>query len=334
MKQSPFFSFIIPVYNRPNEIEELLDSMLGLNYSKPFEIVIVEDGSTDTSEAIISNYTSQLLISYYFKNNTGPGDSRNYGMKKAKGAYFLILDSDVILPPNYLLEVESSLDDQYVDCFGGIDNAHDSFTDLQKAINSVMTSFLTTGGIRGRGEQLGKFQPRSFNMGLSKKAFEASKGFGKIHPGEDPDLSMRLWDLGFETSLFNKVTVFHKRRISWNKFLIQVTKFGKCRPILNSWHKGSSKITYWFPTLFCFGTLVACILALFSFFWPLILVGAYVLLLFFETLFVYKSFKIAVMSVWAMCIQFYGYGKGFFISFVKVSLLKMVPEKAFPKLFF
>ncbi len=328
------FSFIVPVYNRPNEIEELLNSMLQLTYSKSFEIVIVEDGSTDTSEEVISNFEDQLFISYYFKNNTGPGDSRNYGMKKAKGDYFLILDSDVILPKNYLFEVEKSLNNQFVDCFGGIDNAHNSFTDLQKAINCVMTSFLTTGGIRGGGEQMGKFQPRSFNMGLSKKAFEISKGFGKIHPGEDPDLSMRLWSLGFKTALFNNVEVFHKRRISWAKFLNQVTKFGKCRPILNNWHKGTGKLTYWFPTFFCVGTIVALLLALASYYLPLFLLGFYVLLLFFEALITYKSFKIALMSIWAMCIQFYGYGKGFLESYIKIELLKKSPQKVFPELFF
>ncbi|WP_010522927.1 glycosyltransferase [Aquimarina agarivorans] len=334
MKLAPYFSFIVPVYNRPNEIDELLNSMLELNYSKPFEIVIIEDGSTETSEEIVKKYSNRLLISYYYKNNTGPGDSRNYGMQKAKGVYFLILDSDVILPNNYLFEVEKALKNKFVDCFGGIDNAHSSFTDLQKAINSVMTSFLTTGGIRGGGEQLGKFQPRSFNMGLSKKAFKASAGFGKIHPGEDPDLSMRLWNLGFETALFNNVEVFHKRRISWSKFLIQVTKFGKCRPILNSWHKGSGKITYWFPTIFCVSVLVSLLLALASFYLPLVLIGIYVLLVFIEALFKYKSFKIAIMSVWAMGIQFYGYGKGFLISFVKIKIFGIIPEKAFPKLFF
>ncbi len=331
---SPFFSFIVPVYNRPNEILELLNSMLELEYSKPFEIVIIEDGSTDTSKSVISKFKNKLSISYYYKPNTGPGDSRNFGMKKAKGDYFLILDSDVILPSNYLLETEKSLHTKFVDCFGGVDNAHSSFTDLQKAINCVMTSFLTTGGIRGGSEQLGKFQPRSFNMGLSKKAFEASEGFGKIHPGEDPDLSMRLWHLGFETALYDNVEVFHKRRISWSKFLLQVTKFGKCRPILNSWHKGTGKLTYWFPTFFCVGVIVSFLLALASYYLPLFLLGVYVLLLFFEALFTYKSLKIALMSVWAMCIQFYGYGKGFLESYIKIMLFKKSPQKVFPELFF
>lgn len=328
------FSFIIPVYNRPTEVRELLESMIMLDYNKEYEIVIVEDGSTETSEEIIKEFKSKLNISYYYKENSGPGDSRNYGMRLAKGNYFLVLDSDVILPSYYLNEVEKALVENYVDCFGGVDNAHDSFSDLQKAINFVMTSFLTTGGIRGGGEQLGKFQPRSFNLGISKKAFEASKGFGNIHPGEDPDLSMRLWDLGFETALFSKVEVFHKRRISWEKFRVQVNKFGKCRPILNSWHKGSGKITYWFPTVFSIGFVVSLVMSFLGYYQLIGLYLGYIMLLFVIATFQYKSLKIGSMSVYAMCIQFYGYGKGFLESTIKIAWLKKDPEIVFPKLFF
>ena len=215
------FSFIIPVYNRPDEIQELLDSFVGLKTATEFEIVIVEDGSTVLSKTSVESFKNTLNISYFFKENSGPGDSRNYGMQRAKGDYFIILDSDCVLPENYLNEVEKSLNNNYVDCFGGPDAAHDSFSNIQKAINFSMTSFITTGGIRGHKKGLDKFQPRSFNMGLSKKAFEASNGFGRIHPGEDPDLSIRLWNLGFKTKLISEAFVYHKRRISWNKFYKQ-----------------------------------------------------------------------------------------------------------------
>jgi len=330
---SIFFSFVIPVFNRPNEILELLQSMQQLKYNKPYEIVIVEDGSIETSEKVISEF-AELNISYYFKPNSGPGDSRNYGMKKAKGEYFLILDSDVILPKNYLEEAEKALKKEYVDCFGGVDNAHESFTDLQKAINYVMTSFLTTGGIRGGSESLGKFQPRSFNMGLSKKAFQASNGFGNIHPGEDPDLSMRLWQKGFKTALFSSVEVFHKRRISWSKFKLQVSKFGKCRPILNNWHKGSAKLTYWFPTVFCLGFITAFVSAIAGNNTLLFLYGLYFTGVLMEATLKYKSIKIGLFSVWAVCIQFYGYGIGFLKSHIQINVLKKEPEKVFPYLFF
>ena len=190
------FSFIIPVYNRPDEIEELLQSMTYFDYEASFEVVIVEDGSSIPCERIVEKYKNTLQISYYFKSNSGPGNSRNFGMQKAKGDYFIILDSDCILPKEYLTVVSQSLQNHYVDCFGGPDKALATFSNIQKAINFSMTSFLTTGGIRGGSEKVDKFQPRSFNMGLSKNAFEISKGFGNIHPGEDPDLSIRLWELG------------------------------------------------------------------------------------------------------------------------------------------
>ncbi len=330
----PYYSFIIPVYNRPQEIEELLESISQLSYHKPFEVVIVEDGSSHTSEAVCKKYYDRIQISYFYKENTGPGASRNYGMQRAKGDYFLILDSDVILPNNYLEKVDKQLTASYVDCFGGVDTAHASFSELQKAIDVVMTSFWTTGGIRGGGEQLGKFQPRSFNMGISKTAFEATNGFGKIHPGEDPDLSLRLWDLGFKTALFKDVKVFHKRRISWRKFWVQVNKFGKCRPILTAWHPSSKKVTYWFPTLFSIVFISSTIAYFSGNALGLVCFLIYFLIIFLEAFFKYESFKIGGMSILATLIQMFGYGYGFFISTFQVRVLKRNPKKVFPSLFF
>ena len=329
-----YFSFIVPVYNRPDEIDELLESLTKFTSTIPFEVVIVEDGSTIPCQNIIEKYTDKLTISYYFKPNSGPGDSRNYGMKVAKGDYFIILDSDCIIPQDYLTQVQQSLESEYVDCFGGPDAALDSFSDIQKAINFTMTSFLTTGGIRGGSEKVDKFQPRSFNMGLSKKAFEASNGFGNIHPGEDPDLSIRLWNLGFKTKLIKNAFVYHKRRISWEKFQIQVNKFGKARPILNSWYTEHKKITFWFPSLFLLGFLFSVLFAIFNIYFFIGVYGLYFLLLFISSLFSNKSLKIALYSVWAAVIQFYGYGKGFLLSYYKVEVLKQEPQKAFPELFF
>ena len=329
-----YFSFIVPVYNRPDEIDELLESLTKFTSSIPFEIVIIEDGSTIPCGNIIEKYKDELTISYYFKPNSGPGDSRNYGMKVAKGDYFIILDSDCIIPQDYLTHVQMSLDAEYVDCFGGPDAALDSFSDIQKAINFTMTSFLTTGGIRGGSEKVDKFQPRSFNMGLSKIAFEASKGFGNIHPGEDPDLSIRLWNLGFKTKLIKSAFVYHKRRISWEKFQVQVNKFGKARPILNSWYPEHKKITFWFPALFLLGFIFSVLLTFFNLPFFLALYGFYFLLLFITSLSFNKNLKIALYSLWATIIQFYGYGKGFLLSYFKISILKQKPQEAFPELFF
>lgn len=329
-----YFSIIIPVFNRPDEIDELLASLVLQDYQNQFEIIIIEDGSSITCELVISNYTSKLTISYYFKKNSGPGDSRNYGMKIAKGDYFIIFDSDCIIPQNYLTEVEASLKSDYVDCFGGPDNALASFSAIQKAINFSMTSFLTTGGIRGGSEKIGKFQPRSFNMGISKVAFETSGGFGQIHPGEDPDLSIRLWNLGFKTKLIKAAYVYHKRRIDWSKFYKQVYKFGKVRPILSSWHPKFNKLTFFFPTIFIILLDFAIILAFFEIYFPILCFGFYFLLLFLVATFQNKSFKIGALAIIAAIIQFYGYGIGFLISNFVINVLKKDPKEEFPELFF
>ena len=328
------FSLIIPVYNRPDEVDELLGSLSQQDYKDNFEVVIVEDGSTLRCDDVVRKYAGKLHLSYSFKENSGPGDSRNYGMKKAKGDYFIIFDSDCIIPKNYLNEVAKALNGNYVDCFGGPDKALDSFSDIQKAINFAMTSFLTTGGIRGGSEKIDKFQPRSFNMGLSRKAFESSHGFGNIHPGEDPDLSIRLWELGFETRLFSKAFVYHKRRIDWEKFSVQVNKFGKARPILNSWYPQYNKLTFFFPSVFIIGLLVALGLLFFNHDLLLQLYFGYFLVLFLVSTYQNKSFKIGFLSMKAVWKQFYGYGTGFIASFLKVIVLKQKPETAFPELFF
>jgi len=328
------FSLIIPVYNRPDEVDELLESLTQSTYNDIYEIVLIEDGSTIRCQEVAAKYGDRLDISYYYKPNSGPGDSRNYGMEKARGDYYIIFDSDCIIPPQYLSEVEKALQENYVDCFGGPDKALDSFSDIQKAINFVMTSFLTTGGIRGGSEKIGKFQPRSFNMGLSRKAFLASKGFGNIHPGEDPDLSMRLWNLGFETRLFSNAFVYHKRRIDWEKFSVQVNKFGKARPILNSWYPAHNKLTFFFPTFFIIGFFVSLLLLVFNKDILLKFYFGYFLALFLLSTIQNKSVKIGYLSIIAVWKQFYGYGMGFLKSYIKVIILKQDPKKAFPELFF
>ncbi|WP_445956085.1 glycosyltransferase [Yeosuana sp.] len=328
------FSFIIPVYNRPDEIHELLQSFKELKTTDSYEIVIVEDGSTMPSKDIIEKFKSDLDISYFVKNNSGPGDSRNFGMKHAKGNYFIILDSDCILPNNYFNEVKQSLNLNYVDYFGGPDAAHKSFSNLQKAINFAMTSFITTGGIRGHKKSVDEFQPRSFNMGISKRAFEASNGFGSIHPGEDPDLSIRIKSLGFQSKLIPTAFVFHKRRISWLKFYKQVYKFGMVRPILNQWHPKSKNITYWFPSLFCLGLIVSVVLFFLNISWGLVTYILYFILAFLLALFSTKSVVVSVLSLGAIMVQFFGYGYGFLKSNIVMLLSKKDPQLLFPELFF
>uniref|UniRef100_UPI0030D8D696 glycosyltransferase n=1 Tax=uncultured Salegentibacter sp. TaxID=259320 RepID=UPI0030D8D696 len=328
------YSFIIPVYNRPGEVRELLESMLKLQFGRDFEIVLVEDGSSISSGGIATEFQQQLNVSYHYKKNTGPGDSRNFGMRKAKGNYFLILDSDVLLPENYLQEVDKFLQQDYCDCFGGPDASHPSFSRIQKAIDYSMTSFLTTGGIRGKKSAVNDFQPRSFNMGISKKAFEASGGFGKIHPGEDPDLSLRLKKMGYKLCLIPDAVVFHKRRIDWSKFYTQVQKFGMVRPILNKWHPGSGKITYWFPAVFSLGFLLAILLLKLGIWWLFLLYVLYFVIIAIDAAIKNKSLGIGFLAVYATLVQFFGYGYGFMKSLWHIHILKQDPEHEFPNLFF
>jgi glycosyltransferase involved in cell wall biosynthesis len=328
------FSLIVPVYNRPDEVDELLASLAKQSYKEPYEIVIIEDGSGIPCREIIGKYATSLSVSYYYKENTGPGDSRNFGMGQARGSYFIILDSDCILPPEYLTTVAKNLEAEFVDCFGGPDAALDSFTDTQKAINFSMTSFLTTGGVRGKSEKIEKFQPRSFNMGLSAEAFKASGGFGNIHPGEDPDLSIRLWKLGYKTRLFSDAYVYHKRRIDWQKFFIQVNKFGKARPILDLWHPGYKKATFLFPSLFILGFAFAIVLFLVGIPFAVYCYLAYIFVVFAVSTWQAKNLKVGFLSIVAVMIQFYGYGTGYLESFFRIYIAKETPQKAFPNLFF
>ncbi len=329
-----YFSFIIPVYNRPDEINELLQTLTKQTYTSDFEVVVIEDGSTINCQSVVDEYINKLNISYYFKTNSGPGDSRNYGMRVAKGDYFIILDSDCLIPENYLVEVNTYLNNSFVDCFGGPDAAHESFSDVQKAINQTMTSVLTTGGIRGASEKLGKFQPRSFNMGISKEAFEASGGFGKIHPGEDPDLSIRLWKMNFKTALIPNAYVFHKRRINWEKFYKQVNKFGKARPILNQRHPEYSKLTYWFPAVFLVGFYISILFLIVGINVLFYCYALYFLALLIETLVKTKNLKIGFLTIIATFIQFFGYGAGFLYSYFLLNIKKQDPQVAMPEMFF
>ena len=306
------FSIIIPVYNRPEEIDELLTSILSQEYDEAFDVCIIEDGSSVKSDLIVNKYSSQLSIHYLEKQNTGPGASRNYGMKQATGNYFIILDSDVILPKHYLATVAKQLEKKYTDAFGGPDAAHPNFTSLQKAINYSMTSFLTTGGIRGKKKSVGKFQPRSFNMGLSKKAFETTNGFSEMRAGEDVDITFRLWNHGIETQLIDNAFVYHKRRNSISSFFHQTYSFGTARPKLNKMYPTTAKLTYWFPSVFILGLDLSILLLIFGIYNPILLYGLYFSLIALDASF-RNNFNpiVSLLSIISSLTQFLGYGLGF-----------------------
>ena len=328
------YSFVIPVYNRPDEIQELLESMTQLAGQIPFEVVIVEDGSTQSSAHIVCLYENKLNITYLVKSNTGPGHSRNYGMARANGSYFLILDSDCILPSSYLVEVDRFLDQNFFHCFGGADAAHPQFDDFQKAVSHVMTSFLTTGGIRGSKRSVSQFEPRSFNMGISKEAFEISGGFGRIHPGEDPDLSLRLLAKGYSTTFIPGAVVYHKRRIDLTKFYHQVRKFGLVRPIISRWHPKSAKITYWFPSVFVIGVVFCILLSFLQSPLYLLPLAIYCSLVLLDATARSGGLWVGILTVLVLFVQFFGYGLAFMESIFKIRILGSDPEKAYPDLFF
>jgi glycosyltransferase involved in cell wall biosynthesis len=306
-----YFSIVIPVYNRPQEIDELLLSLTKQSYQKSFEVIVVEDGSSKKSDELVEKYKSQLNLKYFYKENSGAGQSRNFGMERASGNYFIIFDSDCIIPENYLVEVEKALKFKHTDAFGGPDAAHESFTDIQKAINYSMTSFFTTGGIRGKKNAVGKFQPRSFNLGISKKAFYKTNGFSKMKIGEDIDLTFRLWQVGYETQLIEEAFVYHKRRATLKQFYKQTFYFGKGRPFLNRKYPGTAKLTYWFPSLFVLFVIFSIVFGVW--FSPLVfnLIGFYFILIFIDSFLKNKKISVAFLSIVTTVVQFFGYGFGF-----------------------
>ncbi|TMM28590.1 glycosyltransferase [Polaribacter aestuariivivens] len=305
------FSIIIPVYNRPQEIDELLESLTKQDFSDDFEVLIIEDGSINSSEIIVEKYKNQLDLKYFFKNNSGAGASRNFGMEKATGNYFIILDSDVIVPKNYLSAIKKGLENNFTDAFGGPDAAHKSFTNLQKAINYSMTAVLTTGGIRGKKKTVSKFQPRSFNFGISKKAFTVTNGFSVLKYGEDIDLTFRLWEHKFETQLIEQAFVYHKRRSSISDFFKQTYNFGTARPYLNKKYPKTAKITYWFPSVFILFLMINLIWAYFGYGQFLYFYLVYFLILFLDSFLQNRSIIVAFLSVFTTLTQFFGYGLGF-----------------------
>ena len=305
------FSIIVPVYNRPNEIDELLESLTKQDFPDDFEVLIVEDGSTEKSETIVENYKNQLNLRYFFKENSGAGASRNFGMQQATGNYFIILDSDVIVPPQYLSEVKKALEENFTDAFGGPDAAHESFTSLQKAINYSMTSVLTTGGIRGKKKGVGKFQPRSFNLGMSREAFEKTNGFSDLKIGEDIDLTFRLWEADLKTQLIEKAFVYHKRRSTIKQFFKQTFAFGTGRPHLNNRYPETAKLTYWFPSVFIIGFDISLLSAIFGYWQLVAFYGFYFGALFLDALLQSKNIIVAFLSIITSFTQFLGYGLGF-----------------------
>lgn len=327
-----YFSLIVPVFNRPDEVHELLES-LTKQHCKDFEVIIVEDGSQVPCQEIVQAYQNRLDIHYYNKPNSGPGQSRNYGAERATGEYLIVLDSDCIIPEGYLDAVKAELDTAPADAFGGPDRAHDSFTDIQKAINYAMTSFFTTGGIRGGKKKLDKFYPRSFNMGIRADVYRALGGFSKMRFGEDIDFSIRIFKGGYKCRLFPEAWVWHKRRTDLRKFFKQVHNSGIARINLYKKYPESLKLVHLLPAVFTIG-VVALLLG--TPFIPALssLIGLFVLIIFIDATLQNRSVKIGALAVVASFVQLTGYGTGFLRAWWQRCVLRKDEFEAFKNSFY
>ena len=377
------YSIIVPVYNRPDEVDELLQSLTEQEL-KDFEVVIVEDGSQKPCKDVCDKFADILDLHYYVKENGGPGQARNYGAERSKGEWLIILDSDVVLPNGYLQAVENGLS---VECrvesvefaaaknkaeassddsnhnstlytlhttlaaFGGPDASHPSFTPVQKAISYSMTSFFTTGGIRGGKKKLDKFYPRSFNMGIRRDVYLKLGGFSKMRFGEDIDFSYRIVEAGYNPQLFPDAWVWHKRRTDFRKFFRQVYNSGIARINLEKRHPGTLKLVHLLPTVFTVGVIALILLAAVAramihydapnwhtWYWiclaALAPVFFYSLIIFIDSSIKNKSLKVGLLSIPAAFVQLMGYGFGFIESWWKRCVLKKDEFQAFEKNFY
>ncbi|MFL0205394.1 glycosyltransferase [Aquirufa sp. 2-AUSEE-184A6] len=312
--KTPAYSLIIPVYNRPQELDELL-ACIQLQEFRDFEVVVIEDGSTNDAAQIIEKYKASFDLAYYVKENGGQGFARNYAFEKAKGDFFIILDSDALLEPTYLNEVDKAIKADHLDLFGGPDKDHPSFSPIQKAISYSMTSFLTTGGIRGKEKNIGgQFHPRSFNMGISRKVYEATGGFKITRMGEDIEFSIRCISIGFKSGLIPKAFIYHKRRTDFRQFYNQLHFFGRARINISRFFPKELKPVHFFPFLFfCYYVLTGLALLFFPSLGVLLFCGIiiYSLLVFFSAIINTKDYRIALLAIFAANIQLFAYGKGF-----------------------
>lgn len=342
------YSIIVPVYNRPEEVDELLESLTRQTL-KDFEVVVVEDGSQRDCRSVVERYEQRLDVAYYAKSNSGPGQSRNYGAERARGEYLIVLDSDVVLPVGYLQAVDDELRREPADAFGGPDRSHPSFTDTQKAISYSMTSFFTTGGIRGGKKKLDKFYPRSFNMGIRRDVYLRLGGFSKMRFGEDIDFSIRIFKAGCRCRLFPEAWVWHKRRTDLRKFFRQVYNSGIARINLYKKYPESLKLVHLLPMVFTVGVIVLILLSAIGrvlmhygditrWYWlcagPWIPILLYCLLIFADASWRNRSMKIGLLSVCASFVQLMGYGFGFLSAWWKRCVLGRNEFQAFEKTFY
>jgi len=331
------FSFIVPVYNRPEDVWQLLDSFLRQQADAgiPYEIIVADDGSDTPAGEVVASFAGKLPVRYLYKPNSGPGDTRNYAMERASGEYFVILDSDVMLPEGYLDRLFRRYREGRLSAMGGgADTSHKGFPDFIKALDLSLTGLFTTGGIRGKKKRVDRYVPRSFNMIVHKKVFDTVGGFASLHPGEDPEWVYRAWDAGFSTAYYPELFVYHRRRSDWKQFWRQMEKFGIARGILRVMHPAYDSPVFYFPLIYSAGLILAVLLALFG--KPLLLAVYVIYWLMILAEFLWKSRRIGLsLRGWMLFQeQMLAYATGWLKAFYKLKIKKMKPEKAFPSMFF
>jgi len=315
------FSIIVPVYNRSQEIYELLESLSKQVYSN-FDITIVEDGTTDSCKHVIDSYSDKLSIHYYFKENTSVSFRRNFAMSVAKGDYFVFFDSDCIIPPNYFNIVSDAITSDNLEAWGGPDNAHSSFNNFQKAINYSMTSFLTTGGIRGGKKKLDKYYPRSFNMGISSEVFKVINGFPTgIQPGEDIIFSIKVINAKFKTRLISDAFVYHKRKINIKKYFKQINSFAKVRVAISLVYPHTASPVFMIPSIYISGFGLLVLLSIFVNPLFLLPLAIHYIAIFVDSFIKNSSIPVAALSVVSSIVQFFAYGTGYLSASIKSLLM-------------
>ena len=321
---NPYFSIIVPTFNRPDEVDELMESLTKQTYHE-FELILADGSPTEILTTIIEKYKSKISVLHLHRPYLGISDSRNLGCQHAKGQYFIFLDSDCVLPKNYLENVLDGLNKNKLDAFGGPDAADESFTPLQKAISYSMTSILTTGGIRGKKTHVGQFHPRGFNMGISREVFENTKGYSSLKCAEDIEFSIRIIKQGFKTGLIPEAYVYHKRRTTFKAFFRQVYRFGAARINIYKLYPSELKLTHFFPAAFLTAVLFCAISPIISiklFYLCISLLAFYLFLIFIDSTIKNRSPKVGALSIFSVLTQFGGYGSGFIANFIQLLILR------------
>jgi len=340
----PKYSIIIPCFNRADEVAELLESISQLKFDPAqFEIIISDDGSTDNTKKLVEQNKSKLQcdLIYLTQNNSGPGAARNHAMENANGDFFIFIDSDVTLSADWLFHIDLTLVEKKADAFGGPDSYREDFSPFLKAVNYSMTSFITTGGLRGKkGKKLARFYPRSFNMGLSRELWKKIGGFGSLRHGQDIEFSHRIIESGAQVIFIDQAVVYHKRRTNLRRFYKQVFNWGVARINLYKINKKMLEPLHSIPAVLTFVAVTLLVLSLiFDLIKTIVLWGfsAGILILIYsmiDSIRIYKSIKPALWLPLVMPAQVLGYGFGFIYNAVRRIVLDKDEKVGFKKSYY